>query len=54
MMASGGGSFGELTAGRSIAVDPSQVPLGSLVWIRLPGADRLTVAEVEPRATLKP
>jgi membrane-bound lytic murein transglycosylase A len=41
----GGGSFGELTAGRSIAVDPSQVPLGSLVWIRLPGADRLTVAE---------
>lgn len=41
----GGGSFGELTAGRSIAVDPSQVPLGSLVWIRMPGADRLTVAE---------
>jgi membrane-bound lytic murein transglycosylase A len=41
----GGGSFGELTAGRSIAVDPSQIPLGSLVWIRLPNVDRLAVAE---------
>jgi membrane-bound lytic murein transglycosylase A len=41
----GTGRFGPLVGGRSIAVDASQVPLGSLVWIRAPGMDRLAVAE---------
>lgn len=30
----GTGKFGELVAGRSIAVDPAHVPLGALLWLR--------------------
>ena len=30
----GGGKFGELVPGRSLAVDPSMVPLGLATWIR--------------------
>jgi membrane-bound lytic murein transglycosylase A len=32
--AAAGGKFGELTGGRSLAVDPAFVPLGAAVWIR--------------------
>ena len=34
-----------LTAGRSLAVDPSVVPLGAAVWIRVENMARLMVAQ---------
>ena len=38
----GGGKFGELTPGRSLAIDPTTIPHGAATWIR---ADKPGIVE---------
>jgi membrane-bound lytic murein transglycosylase A len=46
----GTGKFGELVAGRSIAVDPKQVPMGALLLLKT----QVAIASDDPTITSKP